>query len=219
MKKTHNQCDFCNEINNFESSYFKQNFFQHYQKKKLCNRIIFQNEHFFVIPSAGPISKCHLLICPVEHVTSYATLNPQRLREATDVLKKFIQLVKKEYGCAMAFEHGSNIDGIGSASCNHAHFHVIAAQINIEKILEEQGFNLTKISHINDIYSVVDKKSPYFLIINTENEIWVTKDTICQSQYLRQLCAKELNLGNGLWQNEIGVEQMINTNIKLKKYF
>lgn len=219
MKPTHKQCDFCDEINDFENSFFKKCLLKHYKKKNLYNRIIFQSDNFFVIPSIGPISKCHLLICPIEHVTSFATLNSKKLYEAIDLLKTTIQYVKREYGCAIVFEHGSNVDGFGSTSCNHAHIHIIAAQIKIEKILEKQGFKLTQIPHIGDIHSVVDKNSPYFLIINNENEVWVTKDTICQSQYLRKLCAKELNLGDGLWQNDIGVEQMINTNIKLKKYF
>ena len=212
-------CDFCNEINNSKNNFFNKNLLKHYQKQGLKTRIICKTKNFFLIPSVGSISQCHLLLCPLNHFTSYAKLSQDSLEEAMLILNKIMDFVKKEYGYAIAFEHGSPNIKTGSQSCNHAHIHIIAAQIPLEKILKQKGFELKKLNNLTDINSENMIQAPYFLIMNNTVELWITNDTVSQSQYLRLLCAKELGENNALWQNNICIDKMIKTNLKFKRHF
>ncbi len=219
MNELDKSCDICNEINNVKNNFFSRNLFNVYKKQNLDTRIIYRNQNFFVTPSVGPISPCHLLICPIKHVCSFAQLDDLQLEEGEKILNYVFQLVQNEYGYAIAFEHGGTDEKVGSSSCNHAHIHILAAQISLKDLLTQRGFHLERIETIKNLKSKVDTGTPYFFIITNAGEQWITEDTVCQSQYLRILCATELGEKNGLWQEDIGVEQMISTNIKFNKYF
>lgn len=216
MNKMNQHCDICNEINGLNDNFFSKNLLKYYKKHNLKTRLIYKDENFFVIPSIGPISPCHLLLCPTKHIHAFSQLNDNNLDEGYRFLTYLLQLVRHKYGCAIAFEHGSDINGIGSSSCNHAHIHVLAAKIDLEEILKQKGFALKKISNIREIKS---KHIPYFLIITNHGELWITKDTVQQSQFLRTVCATELGKEDGLWQHDIGINQMISTNINFNKHF
>ncbi len=219
MNKADKSCDICNEINNVKNNFFTRNLLTFYKKYNLETRIIYRNRNFFVIPSIGPVSPCHLLVCPIKHVCSFAQLDYSLLEEGEKFLNSIFQLVQNEYGYAIAFEHGETDKGVGSSSCNHAHIHILAAQISLKDLLNQRGFRLERIETIKDLKAKVNVGTPYFFIITNTGELWITEDTVCQSQYLRILCATELGEKNGLWQNDIGIERMISTNIKFNKYF
>lgn len=219
MSEINSSCDICNEINSNENNFFTKSLLKYYKKYDLETRIIYKNKKFFVMPSVGPISPCHLLVCPIKHVNSFAQLDYNILEEATEFLINILKLVHDEYGCVIAFEHGSSKEGISSSSCSHAHIHVLAAKIPLEEKLKQKGLYLEKIESIKEIKSIFKNNTPYFLIIDNKGVLWVTEDEICRSQYLRILCAEELGIKDGLWQNNIGIKQMISTNIKFKKHF
>lgn len=209
MSEINSSCDICNEINSNENNFFTKSLLKYYKKYDLETRIIYKNKNFFVMPSVGPISPCHLLVCPIKHVNSFAQLDYNILEEATEFLINILKLVHDEYGCVIAFEHGSSKEGISSSSCSHAHIHVLAAKIPLEEKLKQKGLYLEKIESIKEIKSIFKNNTPYFLIIDNKGVLWVTEDEICRSQYLRILCAEELGIKDGLWQNNIGVKQMI----------
>lgn len=215
MEKNNNYCDFCNELNNSCRDFFSQHILPYYKKYNLETRIIHLNKNFYIMPSVGPISNCHLLLCPTKHVNSFAQLDNCSLNEGFILLNKILNFVKSEFGCAIAFEHGSNTNGVGSSSCDHAHIHILALKIPLKSLLISKGFHLKKVYDIKEIKSFYNMHMPYFLIITNNGEIYTTEDIVHQSQFLRILCANETGKENGLWQDDLGIEQMADTSLKL----
>lgn len=212
-------CDICDEIQHGQNNLFAKHLYYQYKKAGLTTRQVFINNHFFLIPSVGPISPCHLLLCPLNHVSSFAQIDQSQMEDIQTILNDVINAVKKEYGYAIAFEHGTSSNNRGSTSCNHAHIHILATKIPLDILLNERGFRLKRINNFSEIHTEFSPNQPYFLIVTNSNHIWITNDHVCTSQYLRLLCTSYLGEGNGLWQNNYNISQMIKISKFLNKYF
>lgn len=121
-------CSFCDEL--YHKVYDEELYpyigelYKRYGKK---DRILYEDTQFVVVPSLGPISPCHLLVIPKQHVCSYALLDSNILDNAEKIINALEQVIRKNYGDSVVFEHGTlDTDMRSSNSHNHAHMHIVA---------------------------------------------------------------------------------------------
>ena len=94
-------------------------------------RVILENDAFAVIPSLGPLTAGHVLLCPKEHNSSFAHLggckNECVEESYSDLKERLRQLLEKHYTAAVhVFEHGMATDGNHiPCTTDHAHLHFI----------------------------------------------------------------------------------------------
>lgn len=216
-----NSCIICDEIiNGSNSVFFKTYLRDDYFKAGLRDRILFKNSHFAILPSVGPISSCHLLIIPLQHVNCFAQLDNNILTSAQILIGQVLDSVTKIFGRSMAFEHGTFSEQLkGSASCDHAHLHILACNLPLEEELQKRGFLFRQIATTNDLKKQSESKHPYFYI-HVNGRSWIMDDIVCHPQYLRILAANLLGEPeHAIWQNNLGIEQMIATNKLFKDEF
>jgi ATP adenylyltransferase len=102
-----------------------------------CRRIAMESENFAVVPSLGPLTPGHSLICPKGHVKSFAGLDPQLSSE----FKNFKALVSARMKSIFAapihyFEHGSSSAGDRViCTVDHAHLHLVPMSVEIVTVL------------------------------------------------------------------------------------
>jgi diadenosine tetraphosphate (Ap4A) HIT family hydrolase len=102
-----------------------------------CRRIAIESDHFAVVPSLGPLVPGHSLLCPKQHVKSFADLD-QRL---TGEYRDFKAFVSERVGTVFdapvhCFEHGSASGGSRIiCTVDHAHLHLVPANVEVRSML------------------------------------------------------------------------------------
>ena len=78
------------------------------ENDKQINRIIYENDNFYVMVSVGAIVAGHLLIIPKKHYLSMGELPNNLLKEMVYILNIFKKILKEQYRKEIIiFEHGT----------------------------------------------------------------------------------------------------------------
>ncbi|MBI4001733.1 MAG: HIT domain-containing protein [Nitrospira defluvii] len=94
---------------------------------KYVRRVMLESDAFAVIPSLGPLTDGHALLCPKLHVRSFATLSPDLYAEYDAMKRRLRQDLNELYSSTMLlFEHGMAAAGHRiPCSVDHAHLHFV----------------------------------------------------------------------------------------------
>ena len=92
-----------------------------------ARRVLFESDAFAAIPSLGPLSVGHSLLCPKEHVRSFAELDPARHGEFAATKRVLVERLMEMTGHAVhVFEHGMASSGNRIVcTVDHAHMHFV----------------------------------------------------------------------------------------------
>lgn len=201
------ECSICDEIHLKKGRRDCIYLSQMEQNYHIDNRILYDDGDFVVMPSLGPLSDCHLLMFPKKHIYSYALLDTALLKKAEIYINKIVKYVEEKYGKCMVFEHGVLDNGMkGSASCNHAHMHIISCSAVLFDIFEKEGFQLRKIKTLEELKMQKVRGVPYFYYMDYTGNSYIMDDIVQQSQYIRLLIAEVLHrpeIGN--WKKNWGL--------------
>jgi len=215
-----NKCSICDEIFNGDQA----GLYYLYAKPFLNNiesRILYENEKFIVMPSLGPVAECHLLVFPKKHICSYAVLDWESLYEAEKLIKKISDIVRKKYGSSIVFEHGTlEEDMQSSASCIHAHMHIVSCSKSLYPLFKKDKLELRKIEKLHELTNQKQRRRPYFFYQEKENVAYVMDDVIQKSQYIRLLIAEILGRPEcGDWKKNPGVLKVNKMVLEIKEEF
>jgi len=215
-----NQCSICDEIRNGNQA----GLYYLYAKSFLNNiesRILYENEKFIVMPSLGPVAECHLLVFPKKHICSYAVLDQKSLYEAEKLIKRVSDIVRKKYGSSIVFEHGTLEENMqSSASCIHAHMHIVSCPRSLSPFFKRDKLELRKISELKEIADQKQRKRPYFFYQENGDALYMMDDVIQKSQYIRFLIADILGRPEcGDWKKNPGVLEVKKMILEMKKEF
>jgi len=184
------ECAICDEIAESKSA----GLYHYYAQEDghdMQSRIIYEDDRFIIMPSLGPVSKCHLLLIPKKHIYSYACLEAECLRQAEIMLKNISDAVRQRYGSSMIFEHGVlNSSMKGSASCDHAHMHIVSCQKSLLPFFQEDGLEIRAINRLSDMVEQKRRGQPYFYYQENSGAAYLMDDILKQSQYIRFLVAR-----------------------------
>lgn len=90
-------------------------------------RVLLESRSFAVLPSLGALAPGHVLLCPRQHVGSFAQVDVSLHSEYRDVKATLVARLRAMYeGEITIFEHGMAADG-GRMVCtvDHAHQHFV----------------------------------------------------------------------------------------------
>lgn len=214
------ECCICSEFfseNNSALSYL----YKLGLNREIKSRVLYENQRFIIIPSLGPVADCHLLVLPKKHVSSYAALDTESLYYAEKLIRQTSCLVKRKFGSSMVFEHGTLDSEIhSSASCFHAHMHIVSCPYSIVPLLRNDELKLRKINSLCSLKDQYVRNRPYFFYQEYPNYAFVMDDTIQRSQYLRILVATVLKRAEtGDWKKNPGIANVNKLYMKMKNEF
>lgn len=174
---------------------------QIYANPSPMNIVLFESEHFYVVPAKGALVRGYVMIVPKEHHLSFAALPHEQLIESMQVLEDLKNIFRKIYGRDdfLVFEHGSGKEGTckHEKSIVHAHLHVIPYSPLVDKETMTKfhltPLDLTKISEYKDV--------PYLLYADSQTDWHISADpnVYIPRQCVRQLLGDNLGLSGQLW--------------------
>jgi inosine/xanthosine triphosphate pyrophosphatase family protein/diadenosine tetraphosphate (Ap4A) HIT family hydrolase len=100
---------------------------------RLPSRVVYEDEHFVVMPPLGEFMEGGLLLLTREHILSMAHLPPARFDHLERLLRAIQQALEKRWGVApLVFEHGPAPDWSKGVCCvDHAHLNIFPAAAEV----------------------------------------------------------------------------------------
>lgn len=95
------------------------------EEPSFANLVVFTEGNASVVLNKYPYNSGHLLVIPHRHVGALEDLSEGEFAELMRLLRKTVQVIKKEYGCA-GLNVGLNLGAVAGAGIpEHLHIHVI----------------------------------------------------------------------------------------------
>lgn len=141
--------------------------------------IVYDTEHFYVVPGTGAFFEGYLMIVPKEHVMSFALLDDPVIKEFFGVLDDIRSILEGIYQKKVfAFECASGRTGAGKhkTSIVHAHFHLAATDMPVLREVQKSGLNPLLIDK-EDLH--LYGEHPYMLYVDQEDNWFMASDPNC----------------------------------------
>lgn len=158
---------------------------------KFVDMIIYETEHFVVVPGLGPLAPGYLMIMTKPHYLSLAQIPKEWYAEYYEIEKDISFILKTMYQKEVAFyEHGTGPNGaVGLKSIVHMHIHCMLDAYLDEEYRDMLSMHTTEsMEHLKPISYFTYKWGP-------SGELWVTDDpeVYLQRQVHRQIYAERNN--------------------------
>lgn len=200
------KCTFCNELKENKLIYKNVNY---------ENRILFETNNFYIIPSLGAIKKGHLLINTKKHYLSMSQIDEEKIKELEELTEIIYNIFSKKKEKLILFEHGVTKE---KKSCiDHAHIHVLPSEItDIERELDPYGCSVI----IDNFYELRNFQNlDYIFFQNSKKEKFVYNIPTIPSQFLRKIISEKMGNKNWNWKTNLNLELLIETYKELKPLF
>jgi len=126
------------------------------------NSVLYETDHFFVVPTLGAFVEGYLLICSKCHFDNFFSL-PEFMEKEFKLLKRKVsEVLEENYGALFLFEHGGGGPerDSGAACIDHAHLHVIPTRADVRGLVQSSGTRVPCL--IEDLPPQLRGKSNYF---------------------------------------------------------
>jgi ATP adenylyltransferase len=121
--------------------------------------ILYRGIHNFVLLNKYPYTPGHLMIAPYKHLNSIELAEKEATDEMTELLKKCLSLLRKQYN-PQGFNTGMNIGQCaGAGVADHYHLHIIPRWAGDSNFMPLIG--KTKVV-LEDLYTSYNKLLRYF---------------------------------------------------------
>jgi inosine/xanthosine triphosphate pyrophosphatase family protein/diadenosine tetraphosphate (Ap4A) HIT family hydrolase len=205
-------CPFCAEFENDGLSTFTS-----MMGDRLPSRIIYEDEHFVVMPPLGEFMEGGLLLIARHHILSLAHLTSAQSDHLERLLQSIKQAVVKHWGVApLVFEHGPAPDRSKGVCCvDHAHLNIFPATVQVHPHLAERmNFSLSSLSELAKL-----RRAEFGYLFVQENDgvrrAYDGRDV--PTQLVRRIITTELGLPNRWhWRDYIGQNELLATYNTLK---
>lgn len=152
------------------------------------NVILYESEHFYVIPDIAPLTIGHVLIVSKNHINSMTKLSrcmALELRNLVNIIDPIISCNHKTN--VVYFEHGPGDNQSQSLkSVNHFHLHCVPTNIDITSIMHGyEKYFVKKVSDYEDIVGC-DIKDYIYCESNEEKYLYILDKSKIKSQLLRE---------------------------------
>ena len=167
-----------------------------------CSRIVYESQHFLVVPTVGEFITGYLLIIPKRHTMSLAEFTEVEFSEFLQVLDDVRYILDLTYKTSdfLIFENGTGKSGKGKAkdSIVHAHIHIAPSRLTVNKIKDISGFHFDTIKY-DEIPQFANHS---YLLIKDFDDSWAISSNpnlYIPRQYIRQLLAEEHEITGNQW--------------------
>ena len=191
MKKSQ-PCCLCSQIagdpdNDLLSRLLDQD--QPYQR-----RVPIETNNFVIIPSIGPLTPGHVLLCPKRHVTSFACLSADVESEFVLLKRRVAGLLSERFKAPIhCFEHGSDKNSSRVVcTVDHAHLHLFPAAAEISNVILSKFEWKVIGSELAELQEFV-KEGEYLYYETPEHQCYAAKqEQEFESQIMRRLVGAAL---------------------------
>lgn len=164
-------------------------------RSKFQDRLVAENEDFYLIATLGQIIGGYVLIVPKAHIPCVGDLTAVS-EDGREFLRRTIRALWKEYGGSSilpqvtTFEHG-----IVGQTIKHAHIHAVPAVINmtnrIRSDFPKSEIQEIQLNQLQRLYG--ERKEPYLFWTTTGARARVCWNPPAPAQYLRIVAADILS--------------------------
>ncbi len=200
-------CPFCLEFENDGSSIFSRA-----MGGRLASRIVYEDEHFIVMPPLGQFMEGGLLLLTREHIPSFAWLEQDRFEHLEKLARAIQRASVKHWGVSpLIFEHGAAPNwGKGACCVDHAHFNIFPAATPIHPELARRiGFSIGPLSELARLQNA---EAGYLFVQENDGARRIYDGRNVPSQLIRRLITARLGMpGRWHWQDYLGQDEIIRT--------
>jgi diadenosine tetraphosphate (Ap4A) HIT family hydrolase len=218
MISTPVQCDLCEELSGRSGNSFGRIY-----KGDPESRVLFRSDQFAVMPSLGQIVEGYLLILPCRHSKALGDLTAVGVNELATISKRVGEILTKEYGAYVLFEHGTRSEGVGGCGIYHAHLHA-APLGTISKRFDPVGvlkarFPYEEMTCLREIRKRTVGLSCYLFYQDSEGKAYLFNTGPLSSQYVRKLLADAMHEQVWNWRDVGREARLLATIQRLSHHF
>ncbi len=160
-------------------------------KTGLQNRILYETDSFFVIPTIGAFVKGYVLIVSKNHYDCIGKMPEENLLELNRLQAAIKQLISKKYNCgSVGFEHGSISCSTRLGGCiNHAHLHIVPCNDTLIESIAQYDMRATEISSFHDLIELGRNDIPYLFFEDLDCKKYIIEGDVIPSQFFRMIIA------------------------------
>lgn len=168
-------------------------------------RVPLETASFAVVPSLGPLTPGHMLLCPKRHVKSFAALEGELDREYASMAERLEARLCASYArTVVVFEHGMAAEG-GRVPCSveHAHRHFVPlpphadASLDARLPWQEYDGTLASLRALSAGREYIAVRAPDGI-----HRLVLTEDSAFESQYMRRVLASCIGGVHWNWREQ-----------------
>jgi diadenosine tetraphosphate (Ap4A) HIT family hydrolase len=205
-------CPFCAEFENDSLSIYAG-----LMGDRLPSRIVYEDEHFIVMPPLGEFMEGGLLLLTRQHILSLAHLTPAQSDHLERLLLAIRRAVVKQWGVApLVFEHGPAPDWSKGVCCvDHAHLNIFPAAVQVHPHLAER-MNLS-LGRVSELVKLRRSEFGYLFVQENDGTRRAYDGRDVATQLVRRIITAQLGLPDRWdWRDYIGRDEMAATYNALK---
>jgi XTP/dITP diphosphohydrolase len=200
-------CPFCAELENDESGIFAT-----MMGSRLPSRVLYEDEHFLVLPPLGEFMVGGLLVLTREHILSFAHLPPAQFDHLQRLLTAIQRVLVKHWGVPpLIFEHGpAPEEGKGVCCVDHAHLNLFPAPVWVHPHLAERmHFSLTGLASLTRLRCA---EFGYLFVQENDGTRRAYDGRNVPTQLVRRIITTQLGLPERWhWRDYLGKEELLAT--------
>jgi inosine/xanthosine triphosphate pyrophosphatase family protein/diadenosine tetraphosphate (Ap4A) HIT family hydrolase len=211
-KRAGYDCPFCAEFENDGLSLFND-----LMGERLPSRVIYEDEHFIVMPPLGEFMKGGLLLLTREHILSLAHLKPAQFDHLERLLAVIRSALVEQWGVApLVFEHGPAPDWSKGVCCvDHAHLNIFPAAVQVHPHLAKR-MNLT-FGPLSELAKLRRAEFGYLVVQENDGTRRAYDGRDVPTQLVRRIVTAQIGLPDRWhWRDYIGRDEMLATYNALK---
>jgi diadenosine tetraphosphate (Ap4A) HIT family hydrolase len=183
-------------------------------KSSVDNTILYETNHFILIPALGPLIQGHVMIVGKEHHINLTSMGENKINEFISITRYLANLEDN----LLFSEHGSfDTQQSGGACIEHVHVHVFPGLGQLVDLLDKLlPLKFTSNSSPNlDFLNKVDY--PYILNFNDSGQTRMYEAYNSHSQMIRKAICNIQKRSDWNWRNDDKMDDIINTIDRWKK--
>lgn len=206
-------CGFCAELNGLDQG---NNLLRKViaPESGIESRIVYETEHFAVVPTLGALVEGYLLVISKAHYESVRQIPEELFPEFDETVYKVKSVIRSVYQKnVVCFEHGAASCSDKFGGCiDHAHLHVVPCGETLSAAIQELGMELHPISSLDALLDAVDKKQPYLYWEDSDESKYVIRDGFIPSQFFRKIVADYYSIAEQWdWRQELNLTNLLKT--------
>jgi diadenosine tetraphosphate (Ap4A) HIT family hydrolase len=186
------------------------------------NRIIFESDHFYLVPTLGCFIEGYCLFVPKRHVYSFCQLNYSESEELFKNFRMIKSTIETKFNKdVIIFEHGAKSSALNLHSCiDHAHLHIVPGVnklLVLKYFIDICGKPVIVSSKIQEKYF---EREDYLYLNYEDKHLYWTELSKVPKQFGRIVCADILGIKQFYnWRIYPFKEKMMDTKSTLKNEF
>jgi len=205
-------CPFCAEFENDRLGIFAG-----MMGDRLPCRVVYEDEHFVVMPPLGEFMEGGLLLLTREHVLSLAHLAPAQFDHLERLLQAIQRVLVQRWGVApLVFEHGPAPDWSKGVCCvDHAHLNIFPAAVQVHPHLARR-MNLS-LGSLSELAKLRRAEFGYLFVQDNDGARRAYDGRDVPTQLVRRIITAELGRPERWhWRDYLGRDELLATYHALK---